>query len=67
MEILILLAFVSVSMAAAAVALFGYSARSGHYEHADRMSLLPIEADEPPRESRVPPADSAPNPSRKAP
>ncbi|MCC6877860.1 MAG: cbb3-type cytochrome oxidase assembly protein CcoS [Sandaracinaceae bacterium] len=43
MEVLILLIFVSLVLAAAAVAFFVITLRSGSHEHTDRLALLPIE------------------------
>lgn len=45
MEILILQVFVSLFLVLGSVLLFLRSARAKDYEHADRLSLLPIEPD----------------------
>ena len=52
---MILLAFVSVCLAGTAIVLFGHSARTRHYEYADRLALMPIDDDESP----VPDGDAA--------
>ena len=45
MEILIVLVFVSLVLVTAAVLLFIMRIRGGDLEHADRLSLLPLEED----------------------
>lgn len=50
MNVVLLLVFVSLLLVAASLLLFAYSARHADHEHADRLSLLPIE------EERVVPA-----------
>jgi len=51
MNIVPVLVLVSLSLAALAVVLFVYTTRSGTYDHADRLSLLPLEQDESAKES----------------
>ena len=45
MDVLILQIFVSLVLVAGSLVLFGVSARQKDYEHADRLALLPLEAD----------------------
>jgi cbb3-type cytochrome oxidase maturation protein len=50
-EVLILLMFVSFVLATGAVGLFVWSVRQRTHQHADRLSLLPLEdSDSEPRE-----------------
>ena len=46
MNIVPVLVLVSLSLATLAVLLFVYTTRAGTYDHADRLSLLPLEGDE---------------------
>lgn len=46
MEVLILLVFVSLVLAASAVAFFAWNVRVRNHEHADRLALLPLDDDE---------------------
>lgn len=61
MEILILTLFVSLVLAGAGVGFFVWSVRQGAHEHADRLALLPLQDDAPPRGGRT--ADAAEAPS----
>lgn len=45
MEVLLLTVFVSLALAGLGVALFVWSARNRTFEHADRLSILPLEAE----------------------
>ena len=45
MEVLILQVFVSLVLVAGSVVLFAYSMRQRDHEHADRLSLLPLEVE----------------------
>jgi hypothetical protein len=45
MNVLVLQVFVSLMLVAGAVLLFVYSVRHRDFEHADRLSLLPLEPD----------------------
>ena len=47
MDVLGLQIFVSLVLVAGAVVLFAWSARQGDHEAGDRLSLLPMEEDEP--------------------
>ena len=46
MEILVLLAFVSLVLLGFALLCFGYSMRAGDHEQSERLSLMPLENDE---------------------
>jgi cbb3-type cytochrome oxidase maturation protein len=46
-EVLILLVFVSVAMAAGGVAFFAWNVRQQAHDHADRLSLFPLQEDRP--------------------
>ncbi|MBI5542565.1 MAG: cbb3-type cytochrome oxidase assembly protein CcoS [Deltaproteobacteria bacterium] len=48
MNILIVLSFISLVLVGLALLSFLYSVRSGDQDHAERLSLLPLETDEPP-------------------
>ncbi len=54
MEIVILLAFVGLLLAAGGVALFARSIRDGDWQHAERLSLFPIQDDAMPSTPREP-------------
>ncbi len=43
MEIMIVQVFVSLLLVACAVVLFAYSVKQGDPDHADRLSILPLE------------------------
>lgn len=45
MEVLVLLVFVSLTLAASAVGFFAWLVRQRTFQHADRLSLLAIEDD----------------------
>lgn len=47
MNVLILLVFVSLVLVAGALLLLAWSLKQSDHEHADRLSLLPMEGDEP--------------------
>lgn len=47
MEVLILLAVVSLSLVAGALLLFARGLRDRSHEHADRLALLPLDDEEP--------------------
>lgn len=49
MQIVLLLAFVCLVLAAGALLCFGYSLGTGDHEQAERLSLLPLEEDTPTR------------------
>ena len=51
MEVVPLLVFCSLLLAAAGVGMFVYSVRNKDPEHADRLSLLPLEDDAEPLET----------------
>ena len=68
MEVVPVLVAFSLLLGAAGVAMFLYSVRQRDHEHADRLSLLPLEDDLPPAEARGAAADPAPaQPSRELP
>ena len=46
MEVVILQVFVSLMLVLGSVIAFAYSVRGRDYEHADRLSLLPIQTDD---------------------
>lgn len=48
MNVLVLQVFVSLVLVAGGLLLFAYSVKHADHEHADRLSLLPIEGDDPP-------------------
>ena len=45
MEVLVLQVFVSLMLVLSSVILFWFSSRQRDFDHADRLALLPIEAD----------------------
>lgn len=47
MEVLVLQVFVSLMLVLSSVLLFWFSSRQRDFEHADRLALLPMEADGP--------------------
>jgi hypothetical protein len=49
MEVLILTVFASVMLVAAAVAFFAWNLRERSHEHIDRLTLLPLDDDQPAR------------------
>jgi len=55
MEILILQVFVSLILAASGVLLFLWSHKQGDPEHAERLSLIPMEHDEATSPAKVAP------------
>lgn len=58
MNVLTLQVFVSLMLVAGSVAALVYSVRLADHEHADRLSLLPLDDDDA-RKSCVPPANAA--------
>lgn len=48
MNVLVLQVFVSLMLVVGAVVLFAYSVKQADHEHADRLSLFPLEEDGPP-------------------
>lgn len=48
MNVLVLQVFVSLTLVGSSVLLFLYSVRQRDHEHADRLTLLPLEDDAPP-------------------
>jgi len=52
MEIIIGLVFICLVLVAGALLAFGYSIHSGDHEQAERMSLMPLETDDPRREKK---------------
>ncbi len=56
MEIVILLVFVSLVLAASAVAFFVRNVRERTFEHSERLALLPMEDDAPPKSPAPPPS-----------
>ena len=46
MNVIVLQVFVSLMLVAGAIVLLAYSVRHADYEHADRLSLLPMDEDE---------------------
>ncbi len=62
MSVLVLQVFVSLMLVAGSVLLFAFSVRHRDYEHADRLSLFPLEDDSarpappspPPSQSDIP-------------
>jgi cbb3-type cytochrome oxidase maturation protein len=64
-EILILTLFVSLVLALGGVGFFVWSVRQGAHEHSDRLALLPLRDDAPPRtdpraDAAEPPSDTVP-------
>lgn len=59
MNVLVLQVFVSLMLVASSVLLFAYSVRHRDHEHADRLSLFPLEDDS----ARPAPAASEPTSS----
>lgn len=49
MEVLILLIFVSLVLVTGAIGFFAWGLRNRAYDHADRLTLLPLEDDSPTR------------------
>ena len=47
MNVLVLQVFVSLMLVVGAVVLFAYSVKQADHEHADRLSLFPLEEDGP--------------------
>ena len=52
MDILILQVFVSLLLVVGSVLLFGFTCRQRSFDHADRLALLPVEDDNPLKDSR---------------
>jgi len=53
MNVIPLLVFLSLTLVCLALLLFFYSVKQGDHEHADRLSLLPLEEDEMPHKNRA--------------
>lgn len=53
MDVIPLLVFLSLVLVGMALAFFFYTVRQGDHEHADRLSLLPLEEDEMPQETKA--------------
>ena len=53
MSIIILQVFVSLMLVAGALVLLAYSVRHHDYEHAERLSLLPMEEEEQPSDPKT--------------
>ena len=53
MDVIPLLVFVSLVLVCFALLLFFYSVKQGDHEHADRLSLLPLEDDEMPQQTKA--------------
>jgi len=59
MSVLVLQVFVSLMLVAGSVLLFAFSVRHRDYEHADRLSLFPLEDDSArPLQGEAPPSQS---------
>jgi hypothetical protein len=52
-NVLVLQVFVSLMLVVGALVLFAWSVKHADHEHADRLSLLPIEDDENPARERA--------------
>ena len=48
MEVIVILVFISLCLVTAGLVFFVSRIRQGDFEHGDRLSLLPLEADETP-------------------
>lgn len=53
MSVLVLQVFVSLMLVLGAVLLLAHSVKHGDHEHADRLSILPLEEDETPSKNEV--------------
>lgn len=53
MNVIVLQVFVSLMLVLGAVLLLAYSVKHSDHEHADRLSLLPLEEDEQPKKTEV--------------
>ncbi len=60
MDVMILQVFVSLMLVAGSIALFVWTVRGRTLEHADRLSLAPLDDDA--RPSTAPPAEAPPRP-----
>jgi hypothetical protein len=58
MNVLVLQVFVSLMLVASSVLLFAYSVRHRDHEHADRLSLFPLEDDSSQSPAEPPPSAS---------
>jgi cbb3-type cytochrome oxidase maturation protein len=67
MDVVILLVFISLMLVAAALAFFIYRLREGDFEHGDRLSLAPLNNDEPAPERTPHPSESRPDRSTEEP
>jgi cbb3-type cytochrome oxidase maturation protein len=54
MEVLVLLVFVSLTLAGSAVGLFAWLARQRTFQHGERLALLPLDDDARPRRAAAP-------------
>jgi cbb3-type cytochrome oxidase maturation protein len=48
MEVIVILVFIGIVLVTAGLVFFVSRIRQGDFEHGDRLSLLPLESDEPP-------------------
>lgn len=53
MSALVLQVFVSLMLVSLAVVAYVYAVRQRDHEHADRLSLFPLEEDDPPRRTQA--------------
>jgi hypothetical protein len=53
-NVIVLEVFVGLMLVSFALVLLAFSIRQGDHEHADRLSLLPLEPDPPPRAPAAP-------------
>ena len=60
MNVMVMQVFVSLMLVASAVLLFAYSVRQRDHEHADRLSLFPLENDDAAAAAPRAPSDSCP-------
>lgn len=60
MDILIITLFVSLVLVLAGLVLFVLRMRAGDFDHGDRLSLLPLQEDEPPEPNGNHQAEAAP-------
>lgn len=60
MDVLIITLFVSLVLVMAGLVLFVLRMRAGDFEHGDRLSLLPLQDDEPAKSSGDHPAEMVP-------
>jgi hypothetical protein len=65
MNALVLTLFISLILVLGAILLLGRSAGAGDFDHADRLSLLPLEDDIVPAGKEIAPRPDSPTPIRK--